>query len=446
MTHAELIKKHPKFIYHSYEIKEEADDLVLSFHFEIENLGDFKPSSRLPLKYITNSKINPKFLNNLVFHFGLVEMLSYYKITASEFIEIKAGYLDEEQLKFFKKLLQQGLGEFFYTNKIEVSKDYPKFIINHKKEKILFQKLDTDGNLILVGGGKDSCVSLELLKDYSNDVLIHNGKEESIEIAKIAQIKEEKIIVFQRTLDRKMLKLNQEGYLNGHTPLSALLAFESYLIAYLRNKKYIVLSNEASANEATVLGTDVNHQYSKSFEFEKDFVDYTNKYFSKDIKYFSLLRSISEYQISLLFANYKHYHPVFKSCNVGSKQTPWIWCCNCSKCLFVYLMLYNFLPKEEMLKIFGEDLLEKESLLEIFKEIIGVTGIKPFDCVGSVSEVRYAISKAIKKTDDLPYLLRYYQDNYDLELSFSYEKYYNKTHLIETEFENLVKEELAKYV
>ena len=92
--------------------------------------------------------------------------------------------------------------------------------------------------------------------------------------------------------------------------------------------------------KANVEGTNINHQYSKSFEFEKDFDDYVKKYFGLDIHYFSLLRGISEFQIGRLFSNYKHYHSVFKSCNLGSKEKEWIWCCNCSKCLFIYIILF----------------------------------------------------------------------------------------------------------
>jgi hypothetical protein len=72
-------------------------------------------------------------------------------------------------------------------------------------------------------------------------------------------------------------------------------------MAYLTNRKYIVLSNEGSANEPTVIGTNINHQYSKTYEFECDFYQYTKKYFNIDIKYFSLLRPIKEIQIAYLF-------------------------------------------------------------------------------------------------------------------------------------------------
>lgn len=447
MTHAELIEKYPRFIYHSYEIIEDEDSLHFHFEFEIENLAFFRPKSKIAKKDILNKEYDKKFLENLVFHLGLVEMLSYYKLTASKEIVIKAGYLSAKQVKFFQKLLYHGLGEFFYTNNIETSIDDVKFVIESEKEELRLSDAKTSGNLILVGGGKDSCVSLELLKGQENAVFLHNPKEEMRKIANIAEINDEKIIVFERTLDQELLNLNQKSFLNGHTPLSALLAFESYIIAYLRKIKYIVLSNEASANEATVLGTDINHQYSKSFDFELDFALYTKEYFSKEIHYFSLLRSLNEYQITLLFSKYPKYHSIFKSCNLGSKKTPWIWCCKCSKCLFVYILLYSLLNPKELRDIFGEDLLDNPENLSTFKEIIGETGVKPFDCVGTIEDAKYALSKSIKNSsEELPYLLKYYQEHHELLELEDYEHYLNKEHLIPKEFEELVSKELAKYV
>ena len=68
----------------------------------------------------------------------------------------------------------------------------------------------------------------------------------------------------KRTIDQNLIKLNNEGYLNGHTPFSAIVAFTSYLVAYITNRSNIILSNEGSANEPTVIGTNINHQYSKT--------------------------------------------------------------------------------------------------------------------------------------------------------------------------------------
>ena len=203
-----------------------------------------------------------------------------------------------------------------------------------------------------------------------------------------------------------MLKLNRRGFLNGHTPFSSVLAFNSLLVASLHGIKYIVLSNEASADESTVPGTMINHQYSKTLEFENDFREYVNSYIGNAPEYFSLLRAFNEYRITGIFSQHSKYFKVFKSCNAGSKQD--IWCRNCPKCLFVYVMLSAHLEEDQLVEIFGENLLEREDLKNIFKELCGITEAKPFECVGTSDEVLVSVAKYIeRKGDDLPYLAQY---------------------------------------
>lgn len=67
-------------------------------------------------------------------------------------------------------------------------------------------------------------------------------------------------------------------------------------------------------------GEKINHQYSKSYEFENDFEEYSKKYLKTEIKYFSFLRPLNELQIAKLFSKYKKYHKVFKSCNVRKQR------------------------------------------------------------------------------------------------------------------------------
>lgn len=447
MKYEELKEKYPRFIYRSYDVEESDEEMILRFNFEIEGLASFHPETRIAKKYIINESIDKKFLNDLVFHIGLIEMISYYKATVSKEIIIEAGHLEEKQIEFIKKLIFNGLGEFFHVNGINIDNDFVKITTTGSKVLYDNKSYKGDGNMILVGGGKDSNVSLKLLKGMNNDVMIQNIKDVTLNCALIGGISEKNIVSIKRSIDPELIRLNKEGFLNGHTPFSSLLAFQSYLIAYLRNKKYIVLSNEDSANEGTVIGTNINHQYSKSYEFESDFQNYVRKFLPIDINYFSLLRPLSEYQIAMLFSKYTEFHSVFRSCNVGSKEKPWKWCCNCSKCLFVYIVLSPFLKKEELIAIFGEDLYDKASLLETFQEILGETGIKPFDCVGSYSEAKYAVSKVIATYEgELPYLLKYYKDTHELDLVSDYEHFYNDDHSVPNQFETILKEELAKYV
>lgn len=442
--------EYPNFIYDKYEIIEEKDFIKIIYHFNIEGLVSFRPYYILEKKYITNKNINKKLFNYLIFHIGLIELVSYFKCTCSPNVIINAGYINEDQIKWFKKLYYYGLGEMLYTNQINVKEEDLMNVTCTCNEEV-FDDLDYEGigNLIPIGGGKDSNVTLELMKNEfnNNTCFVINPKDIHINCAEVGGYSNDKLFLIKRVLDRKIVDLNNAGFLNGHTPFSSLVAFVSYFCAYISNKKYIILSNEASANEPTVLGTKINHQYSKTYEFENDFNEYTKKYFNIDIKYFSLLRCLNEFQIGLLFSNYKKYHNIFKSCNVGSKTTPWKWCCNCPKCLFIYIILSPFLCKEELVNIFGEDLYEKKELLDDLLELSGYSENKPFECVGTYGEVRYALSLTINKLgEDLPYLLKYYKNYFGLELNNKYENEFNEENNLDSKFIDIVKEELKKYV
>lgn len=440
----ELRNKYDTFIYEKYSIKEKDNKTIVTFDFNVPNLTHYYPTIELDNFEITD------FSEYLIFHIGLVELISYWKATCSKNVIIKAGYINEEQINFFKKLYFHGLGELFYTNGIEPTyEDFMNITCVIEPTTIDIPKYNGIGNLIPIGGGKDSNVSLELLKDSfeDNNPFIINPKEVTLKCAELAGYDDSNTIIVKRTIDKNLIELNKQGFINGHTPFSALVAFISYLCAYINNKKYIVLSNESSANESNVAGTKINHQYSKTYEFENDFNEYTTKYFQIDIKYFSLLRPLTEYQIGMLFSKYEKYHNVFKSCNVGSKSLPWKWCCNCPKCLFVFIILSPFLYKEKLVRIFGEDLFNKEELLNTFIELIGYGETKPFECVGTYEEARYAISKVIDREENLPFLLEYYKNNYPLEdLSKQLETRYNTENNLDEYFENLLKEELDKYV
>ena len=247
--------------------------------------------------------------------------------------------------------------------------------------------------LVPIGGGKDSVVTLECLRNEMPVIsLIVNPRGATLNCVKTAGYKENEFIVINRTLDPTMLKLNAEGYLNGHTPFSALLAFITVLVAFGSRSKYIALSNENSANESTVPGTNINHQYSKSIEFESDFRRYVAENLNDEVQYFSFLRPLSELQIASLFAQCEAYHPVFRSCNAGSKTDSW--CGKCPKCLFTWIILSPFLSREKLTAIFGKDLMADESLSPILEELNGTVAVKPFECVGTVEEVRACLKDA----------------------------------------------------
>lgn len=316
----EFRNKYKEFVYENYHITEDKEKITIVFDFEILGLKQFHPKIEIKKKDIKFKDINNEFARNLVFNIGMVELISYWKCACPPKVIVKCGYLNNEQIEWFKKLYYNGLGEYRFINKIDVSQE-EMLDIEVKapyKELESCKQEELTGTLIPVGGGKDSTVTLELLKDWKDDnyCLMIGGKEPSIQCANIAGYDDSKIIDVTRTIDANLIELNKEGYLNGHTPFSALLAFLSYFTAYLTGKKYIALSNESSANETNVEGEKINHQYSKSYEFEQDFTYYAEKYLKANVKYFSLLRPLNELQIAKLFSKNKQYHNIFKSCNV----------------------------------------------------------------------------------------------------------------------------------
>ncbi len=446
MENFETLRKKYRFIYKNYCVEENETSIIIKYKFEIPNLSIFEPKIEILKKDIKFKDINSSLVKNIVFNLGMVEAISYWKCACPENIVVECGNLNEEQIKWFKKLFYLGLGEFRYINNIKISQEEMVNITCYNNEIFnITENLEAPtGTIIPIGGGKDSTVTLELLKESkdNNYCLMIGGKEPSIQSAKIVGYTDNQIIEIRRTIDNNLLELNKKGYLNGHTPFSAMLAFLSYLVAYLTGKKYIALSNESSANETNVDGENINHQYSKTFEFEQDFREYADKYLKAKVEYFSMLRPINELQIAMLFAENKKYHKIFKSCNVGSKSLPWKWCCNCPKCLFVYIILSPFLYKDELIEIFGEDLFEKKELLNTFIELCGYGKIKPFECVGTFKEVNFAINKTIENLEDreLPYLLKYYNDNYGIySLVEDLTKEYNENNNLPKEFDDILR-------
>lgn len=228
-----------------------------------------------------------------------------------------------------------------------------------------------------------------------------NPRGATTECARVAGFPMEEVLVIRRKIDPTLLDLNTQGYLNGHTPFSAMLAFYTRLASVLSGIPNVALSNENSANESTVIGTSVNHQYSKSLEFEDDFRRYCPGF-----NYFSFLRPLSELQIAMLFSRFTDYHDVFRSCNVGSKQD--IWCGHCAKCLFAYIILSPFIEPSRLNEIFGKSMLDDITLEHEFKQLIGEAETKPFECVGTVGEVRQALAMTLDrwyKTGRRPALL-----------------------------------------
>ena len=442
----ELRNKYPLFVYEGAKVEKKEHSLDIEYSFYIEGLCKFKPTLSIETDNLSiiNAFDSP-LGKKLVFNMGLSEAVSYFKCVCPKKIDVKCGFLSEEDCAYWRHRWASGLGEFFYINGIEPCKeeDFIEITSNPAlKEEVSFDVAVIGKNIIPVGGGKDSCVTAYLLRKFKKDNMFFtvNDQKARTDCVKAAGYSEGDIIKVHRTIDKNLLELNKQGFLNGHTPFSAVVAFISLFAAYLVGAENIVLSNEASANEGNT-ENGVNHQYSKSFDFEYDFNEYVKRNFTEKIHYFSLLRPFSELQIAKMFASRPEYRRVFRSCNRGSKQN--IWCESCPKCLFVYGMLSAFLSDGEMKEIFSSDMFEKEELIPDFRGLTGLDPVKPFECVGTAEEYRTALAMKIlslkREKRELPLLLRIFDDAFCCE-----DIVRESTALSEYNRENLVPEKFSE--
>ena len=399
MDFISLREQYKEFLYKGFSCAVEEGFYKVTYSYEIPGLSEFETVWKFP---DAGRQVDEMIFSRLLFELGMAEAISYWKVTCAPVLKVLCGSLTEWQNKWWRKLFYNGLGEFMYVNGIEVSEEELLTIVcedgapegSIPRAGRLTDTVSYHGCLVPVGGGKDSVVSMEVLRN--EDVTIYRiNKDATVANVLEAAEREYRTCFVNRRLDPRILEMNKQGFLNGHIPFSAVVAFSTFISAYLQGIRYIALSNESSANESTVVGSFVNHQYSKSYEFERDFMEYIDSFLDTEIRYFSLLRPLSELQIAGLFAKYKKYHKAFRSCNAGSKQG--IWCCNCPKCLFVFIILSSFLSVEDLVEIFGEDLLDTERNEKYFRELTGLDENKPFECVGTRSEVVMSLKKYLKK-------------------------------------------------
>jgi hypothetical protein len=150
----------------------------------------------------------------------------------------------------------------------------------------------------------------------------------------------------------------------------------------------------------------INHQYSKSSEFEADYQAHLQRNFGKTMRYYSLLRPFSELRIAQLFAErgFAKYKDVFSSCNRAYTHDSHelFWCGECPKCAFVFLALAPFVERAELESLWhGKNLLLDPELEDTYRGLLGIKGDKPLECVGEVKECRAAMQMAQKTYPEL---------------------------------------------
>jgi hypothetical protein len=338
----------------------------------------------------------------------LLAGISYYKVAAPPLIEVPSGLRAAER-PLLDAFYRSGLGEFAYRNDLDLS---GLRIEAPDLADATPAGTPPDDSRVLVpfGGGVDSIVTVEGIRSTPTDlalfVMSRDGDTfEAIETA--AAVTGLPILRAARSIDEKVLRSAELGYLNGHVPVTGILTSIAVMAAVLDGRGLVAMSNEWSASIGNLEwnGMVVNHQWSKSLEFEDLFRAAVRAGLPIAPDVFSWLRSRSELWVARRFAELTQYHRVFRSCNRAFHLDPARrldhWCGTCDKCCFIDLILSPFLSAAELGTIFdGHEPLEDPTLVEQFRSLLDLSDDpKPFECVGDVDECRVAVLLAADRSD-----------------------------------------------
>ncbi len=322
--------------------------------------------------------------------------VSYYKAGVPPTIAVETRWPDAATAAFLDELYLHGLGEFAWANRLDLDGRI-RFPLGETPAGPATDLGLSRRALVPIGGGKDSLVSIELLKATGEPATaVWVGNSPLIEAC--AARTGLPMLNIARSISPVLFDYNRLGAWNGHIPVTAINSAILVVAALLYGFDAILFSNERSASSATLEadGREVNHQWSKGWRFEDGFRALLHAGVASDLDYCSLLRPLSELAVAARFARETRYDEVFSSCNrnfriLGPRPAD-RWCGQCPKCHFVFLALAPFMPKPRLLAIFGRNLLDDEALAPGFDALVEYRDHKPFECVGEGRESRAAFA------------------------------------------------------
>ncbi|MCC4595244.1 endonuclease domain-containing protein [Xanthomonas campestris pv. phormiicola] len=333
----------------------------------------------------------------------LIAGVSYYKAAVPPRIEIDDYALDAGTAALLDSVYLHGLGEFAYRNGLDLRERirFPATAVDEQGAAALGLRAHA---LVAIGGGKDSLVSIEALRAAGvEQTVAWIGGSQLIRAC--AERTALPTLNIGRALAPELFELNRQGAWNGHIPVTAVNSAILVFAALLHDAGQVVFSNEHSASYGSqIAGTgEVNHQWSKGWAFEQAFGAHVQRYVAADLRYYSLLRPLSELAVARQFARNDHYDAHFSSCNrnfhILGERPAHRWCGVCPKCHFVFLALAPFMPKTRLVRIFGRNLLDDAAQAPGFDALLEFQDHKPFECVGEGRESRAAMATLASRAE-----------------------------------------------
>jgi UDP-N-acetyl-alpha-D-muramoyl-L-alanyl-L-glutamate epimerase len=408
-----LREEYPVFRIEDASADPNPDGVTLRFSFAAGALR-FRPSVQFTgLNPEEAARVTAPTARRIVRALAIVEAFSYWKALCSPVIEVALPAPDAAELDWWRAFWPGAMGEFFYRNQIGYTATDFLAIRGpvgapERLDGAAGGALDGPGGgtggapLVLFSGGKDSLALARIAAAARGaapvDFFLYNPGERLRGMAG-SLAAGGRVLEAHRAILPELLRLNAAGHPNGHTPFSAYLAFAAMLTGYLRGSGPVLAGNSRSDDEPNVpsyLGRPVNHQWTKSFEFETAIGAYRDRWLPGAPGYSSPLRPLYELQIIASLSGDVDGYLRTASCN---RAPAGAWCRSCAKCAWVFLATAALFGHDLAIRKIGADMFADPALAGVYQEMAGLTGTKPFECTGTEDEVRAAIRAAGRGRD-----------------------------------------------
>lgn len=385
-------------------------------HLDIQYSADqFKFSTKIFYHDISFSTLIAQYsksvIDQIAAHIAFFEGMKLCSLFPQHYdIATIANHLSSAALDIFAQVYSGVFAQHWYENQIT---DYPGPQIVYPGQRLgQSQPIEVLGDprtvLMGCGGGKDSILAMKILQEaeipFASMQYAHStyGKLDTQHqlIAEVLDCvtptRRHQISIYDDFAHHPFLPLyfpKNSGITVPETPVSV---FESLFLSLYWGYSYLSLAHEKSANTGNLywaeINGEVNHQWGKSFDAEMLLNRFIQQNLLSNFTYFSILQPIYDFRIFKNLARHPEVLSKIHSCNV---QKPW--CKKCAKCAYVWLGLMATFPPEQIDSIFHKNFFDDPDLLQIFKQMLGLTEHTPFECIGEIDETRLNIKKCLEK-------------------------------------------------
>ncbi|HEU4753681.1 MAG TPA: endonuclease domain-containing protein, partial [Armatimonadota bacterium] len=156
------MKQYATFTFDSYRLDPASRRVEL--HYSLDDAVRFTETVTFPAPW--NERHDRAAVDRALATLHLLGGISYYKTCCPKRIEVRTAPLSEEQARFFERVYENGLGEFFYRNDLDF-RGLVRFPASGEGRRNEAHPAPYRPRRVLapIGGGKDSIVTAEWLKE-----------------------------------------------------------------------------------------------------------------------------------------------------------------------------------------------------------------------------------------------------------------------------------------